>query len=114
MNNIDKVMKELQQKINESMDSVESIQGEGFRNLLAHVMACSQAMRLLSVICDQHKGDPLIEQASQSFASLFAKGSSMLADAYNISEEKCEELMKWVETFDGHIKQAMTEIQHDS
>jgi hypothetical protein len=105
----DNIIKNLQQKIDDSMESIEAIQGVGFRNLLAHVMACSQAMRMMSAIQQQYSDDANLEIAARSMASVLAKGSSMLADAYDLDEGKCEELMKWVETFDNHIIDAVKE-----
>jgi hypothetical protein len=107
MNN--KILKELQEKVDDSMDSVEAIQGAGFRNLLAHVMACSQAMRMLSAIHQKYADDEQLDATAKSIASVLAKGSSLLADAYDINEDRCEELMKWVETLDNHILDALKE-----
>lgn len=103
------IVKDLQQKIDESMESIEAIQGVGFRNLLAHVMACSQAMRMMSALHQQYSDDEHVEITAKSIASVLAKGSSMLAEAYQLDDEKCEELMKWVETFDNHIIEAVKE-----
>ena len=109
MSNHKKLLKELQERVDESLDSVEAIQGAAFRNLLAHVMACSQVMRLLSALNSKYEDDDLVETAAKQCAHVLAKSSSMLADAYDINEEKCEELMKWVETLDGHVHQAIKE-----
>ena len=106
------IIQALQERVDESLDTVEAIQGASFRNLLAHVMACSQAMRLLSAVASKYDDDELPEAAAKQVAHCLAKSSSMLADAYDISEEKCEELMKWVETLDGHVANAIKEANN--
>jgi hypothetical protein len=103
------IIQQLQERVDESMDTVEAVQGAGFRNLLAHVMACSQVMRMLAALTDKYEDDELMETASKQVAHVLAKGSSMLADAYSIDEDKCEELMKWVETLDKHVINAIKE-----
>lgn len=105
-----KLLKELQQKVDDAMDSVQAIQGENFRDLLAFVMGCSQAMRLLSVAASHHEDDEILGAAAHQAASMFSKASAMLADAYKLDDEdKLDELMKWVETLDGHVYQALRE-----
>ena len=103
------ILKQLQERVDDSMDTVEAVQGAAFRNLLAHVMACSQVMRLLAAVTDKYEDDDLVETASKQVAHVLAKSSSMLADAYDINEDKCEELMKWVETLDQHVVNAIKE-----
>lgn len=115
MNKHKKLLEQLQERVDESMDSVEAIQGAAFRNLLAHVMACSQVMRLLSALNSKYEDDDLVETAAKQVAHVLAKSSSMLADAYDIDEDKCGELMKWVETLDGHVVNAIREAnKHDN
>lgn len=107
------IIDQLQQRVDDALDSVEAIQGPEFRNLLAHVMACSQVMRLMHAIMDEYDAD-LVRRAGEQAAMVLSKGSSMLADAYNIDESKVQELMKWVETLDGHVVNAMKEAnKHD-
>ena len=105
----DDILKELQQKVDDAMDSVQAIQGENFRDLLAFVMGCSQTMRLLSVAASHYEDDKVLGAAANQAASMFARGSSLIADAYKIGDDKLEELMKWVETLDGHVYTALKE-----
>jgi hypothetical protein len=109
MSNAKKIVEQLQARVDESMDTVEAIQGMGFRNLLAHVMACSQAMRMMNALTSKYEDDELVEAAAKGVAHVMAKGSSLLADAYNLDESKCEELMKWVDTLDKHVLSAIKE-----
>lgn len=108
-----KLIEELQQKVDDAMDSVQAIQGENFRDLLAFVMGCSQTMRLLSVAASHYEDDQVLGAAAKQAASMFSKGSAMLADAYKIEDDKLDELMKWVETLDGHVYQALKEAMKD-
>lgn len=104
-----KLLKELQQKVDDAMDSVQAIQGAEFRDLLAYVMGCSQTMRLLAVAASHYEDDKVLGAAASQAAAMFAKGSALLADAYKIEDQKLDELMKWVETLDGHVYQALKE-----
>lgn len=109
-----KIVDELQQKVDEALDSVEAIQGEDFRNLLAFVMGSSQTMRLMSLLAHKHEDDNVAEAAYKQVAGMLAKGSAMIADAYKIEDDKLQELMKWVETLDGHVHNALKEAsKHD-
>lgn len=104
-----KILEELQQKVDDAMESVEAIQGEQFKQLLGLVMASSQLMRVMSMITHKYPDDSVIDTAAKHAASTLAKASALLADAYGFEDEKMEELMKWVETLDGHILGAMKE-----
>jgi hypothetical protein len=46
-------------------------------------------------------------------AHVLAKSSAMLADAWGIEDDKVTELMKWVDTMDGHIVSAMKEASRE-
>lgn len=106
---VKEIVKQLQERVDESMDTVEAVKGEDFRNLLAFVMGCSQVMRLMSQISQRNEDDDLVHAAAQQIAHVLAKGSSMIADAYKFNDEQIEELMKWVETLDGHVANAIKE-----
>ena len=108
------VVKELQQKVDDAMDSVQAIQGDNFRDLLAFVMGCSQTMRLLSVARSRHEDDELMIAATDQAAVMFSKGSALIANAYKLEEDKLEELMKWVETLDGHVYHALREAHKNA
>lgn len=105
----DSILETLQTKVDDAMESVEAIQGVGFRNLLAHVMACSQVMRLAAMTVKKYDDDEMIEHFARQVAAVMAKSSSMLAEAYELSDAQCEELMKWVETLDSHVLDAIKE-----
>lgn len=103
------IVKELQTKVDDALDSVQAIQGENFRDLLAFVMGCSQTMRLLSVARSKYEDDKLMIAATDQAAQMFSRGSAMIASAYKLEDSKLEELMKWVETLDGHVYSALRE-----
>jgi predicted kinase len=110
---VKKIVEQLQQRVDESMDTVEAVKGENFRNLLAFVMGCSQLMRLMSQVNNKYEDDDMIGATAQQMAHVLAKGSSMIADAYKFDDKQVEELMKWVETLDGHVANALKEAQND-
>jgi predicted kinase len=110
---VKKIVEQLQERVDESMDTVEAVKGEDFRNLLAFVMGCSQAMRLMAQVMKNHEDDHLIEACGKQIAHVLAKGSSMIADAYKFDEEQVQELMKWVDTLDSHVANAIKEAQND-
>lgn len=107
-----KVIEELQQKINESMDSIEAIQGEKFKQLLSLLMTSSQHMRFMSMLVHKYEKDKMVKKAGEHAAEVLSMASTLLAASYEMSEKQMEEMMKWVETFDGHIEQAMKEANH--
>lgn len=107
-----KVIEELQQKINESMDSVEAIQGEKFKQLLSLLMTASQHMRFMSMLVHKYDKDKMVKKAAEHAAETLSMASTLLAESYEMTEEQMAEMMKWMETFDGHIAQAIKEADH--
>ena len=110
---VKQIVKQLQERVDDSMDTVEAVKGEDFRNLLAFVMGCSQLMRLMSQVRVKHGEDEMIDATAQQMAHVLAKGSSMIADAYKFNDEQIAELMKWVETLDGHVANALKEANDE-
>lgn len=106
---VKEIVKQLQERVDESMDTIENVKGENFRNLLAFVMGASQLMRLMSQIHVKYEDDELIQAVAKQTAHVLAKGSSMIADAHKMNDEDLEELMKWVETLDTHVVNAIKE-----
>jgi len=106
---VKEIVKQLQERVDESMDTIENVKGENFRNLLAFVMGASQLMRLMSQIHIKYQDDELIDAVAQQTAHVLAKGSSLIADAHNMGDQDLEELMKWVDTLDGHVVNAIKE-----
>lgn len=108
-----KILEDLQQKVDDAMESVKAIQGEQFYQLLGLIMASSQHMRVMAMITTKYPDDPVIKTAGNHAASTLSKASAMVADAYQFDENKMAELMKWVETLDGHIVGAMKEASRE-
>lgn len=108
-----KILKDLQQKVDEAMESVKAIQGEQFHQLLGLIMSSSQHMRLMAMMTNKYPDDQVMKTAANHAASTLAKASSMVADAYKFDDDKMSELMKWVETLDGHIVGAMKEASRE-
>jgi hypothetical protein len=108
-----KPIEALQQKVDEAMESVQAIQGEQFRDLLGYVMANTQLMRMMSMAAQKYEDDELLQVLAKQMAHVLAKSSAMLADAWGIEDDKVTELMKWVETMDGHIVSAMKEASRE-
>lgn len=107
-----KVIEELQQKIHDSMDSIEAIQGEKFKQLLSLLMTSSQHMRFMAMLVHRNEKDKMIRKAAEHAAETLSMASTLLAESYQMTEEQMQEMMKWVETFDGHIEKAMKEANH--
>lgn len=106
---VKEIVKQLQERVDESMDTIENVKGENFRNLLAFVMGASQLMRLMSQLHVKYEDDEMVGAVAQQAAHVLAKGSSLIADAHNMSDDDVAELMKWVETLDGHVANALKE-----
>ena len=100
--------KELQEKIDDVLDVVGNIQGDKFRDLLAFVLQSTQVMRLASVGVAKYEDD-LAKTLAEETAKTLSLASSMIADAYELNDKQLEELMKWVETVDGHVISALKE-----
>lgn len=114
MKDANSIVKELQTKVDDAMDSIQAIQGANFRDLLAFVMGCSQTMRLLHAASSTVEDNKLFDVAANQTAQMFSKASALIADAYKIEDQKLDELMKWVETLDGHVYQALREAHQNA
>lgn len=103
--------KELQERIDDCLNSVQAIQGDNFRDLLAFVLQSSQLMRLTSIVVDTLKEheEKMAGALADETSKALARGATLLAEAYEMTDEQMQELMKWVETIDGHVTNSFKE-----
>jgi hypothetical protein len=99
--------KALKEKIDASVTSIRAIKGDKFASLVGFLVSAQHLSNMIATVSRLLPDDKRFIVQTQAVNTL-ALATTLLAEAYELSEEDLKELMQWSETLTKMVEEEIT------
>lgn len=108
---IEQKIKELTNKLTESLESIAAVKGNDFARIVNWGVAAGQMTRNLARLAQDHLPQEHSERLRDEWFSVMELSLAIMTDLAKMSKEDADAVNDWILTLYNHVEQTEKEIQ---